>query len=93
MVSVLVPLITVACLVMVPVRVVPCVLVTLAPPVLLVVPSLLHRVPSVVRLFMMVGLEALLFKSPMDLLTLWVPTPGEVRWAVSRLSPVPRLRK
>lgn len=78
---------------MVPVRVVPCVLVTLVPPVLLVVPSLMQWVPRVVRLFIIVGLVALLFSSPMDLLTLWAPTPGEARCVVSRLSPVPRLRK
>lgn len=78
---------------MVPVMVVPWVLDSLAPPVLLVAPSALNRPPSVVILFMIVGLEALLFSSPRDLLTLWVPIPGEARWSDSRLSPVPRLRK
>lgn len=82
-----------ACLVSVPVMVVPRVLSSLVPPVVLVLPSVLNRDPSVLTLLMMVGRLTLVESAPTDLLTLWPPIPSDPSSPVNRLSPVARLRQ
>lgn len=84
---------TPACLLIVPVTVVPWVPASLVPPVVLVLPSRLNRRPSVVTLLIVVGPLALRLRDPSALLTLRDPIALERRWSVSRLNPVPRLRQ